>query len=428
MRTLFVRIAAILSLTLVVGLVLLVYVGVTSYTEQLLRRHAQETARAHAVLVRDLRSTRESDWPPLIERVQELMDYRIDVIDPIGGESPPIIEHTGSTFSYDDVQALHAIGDGDPRWIRYARTYDSRLANEDVLLLALLFIALPVVLYLTLRPIAGKITDLSRVARAYADGRLDERSTLPAPRPLEALADNVHGMAQALKRKIEEQRVMTHAISHELKTPLTRMRTASDLALREDSPEAWKRYLDEADEDLSMLEKIMAETLTLSRLTFQNAPLEIGAVSLPGLIQDCLNECAAGDLSVGVDVPPGSTVLANRDAVRRVFANLLVNAVRFARHAIRIRSRLDGDRWVTAVEDDGPGIRPQDRDKVFMPFGRTGKSRSRATGDTGMGLAIASALVDKCDGEIWVDDSPTGGARFHVALPAAASTPSPDTR
>ncbi len=425
MRTLFVRTTAILLLTFAVGLALLIYIGVTSYTEQLLQRHAQETARAHAVLVGDLQGTSEVAWRPVVDRVQDLLDYRIDFVDPADANELPALEHTSSTLRDDTVQALYPIGGGDPRWIRYERTYDSRLANEDVLLLALLFIAVPTVLYLTLRPIARKITDLSRVARAYAAGRLDERSTVPAPRPLEALANNVHGMARALQRKIEEQQVMTHAISHELKTPLTRMRMASDLALREDTAEAWKRYLYEADDDLCMLEKIMGETLTLSRLTFHDAPLELTAISPGEVIDECLSECAAHERRVSVDVPADIAVLANRDAVKRVFANLLVNALRFSKQAVRIAATIHGDRCVTIVEDDGDGIPHEDRAKVFMPFGRSGASRSRATGDTGMGLAIAALLTEKCGGDIRVDDSPLGGARFHVTLPVAAH-PVPD--
>ena len=171
MRTLFGRITAILLLTLVVGLVLLIYIGVTSYTEQLLQRHAQETARVHALLIEDLQITADDDWQPIIDRMQRVMDYRIGVVDAVEGAERAIVEHTSSTFSDDTVRALYPIGGGDPRWLRYERTYDSSLANEDVLLLALLFIALPVVLYLSLRPIVRKITDLNRVARAYAEGR-----------------------------------------------------------------------------------------------------------------------------------------------------------------------------------------------------------------------------------------------------------------
>ncbi|MFT4873383.1 MAG: signal transduction histidine kinase [Congregibacter sp.] len=417
MHSLFVRITAFLLLTLVIGLALLIYVGVSSYTDQLLQRHAKETTRAHAVLVRDLQVTPKTGWPKSIARVESFLDYQIDFVDVGNDMESPIINHTSSTFRGDTVEALHAISEGDSNWIRYAHTYESSYGLDDILLLALLFVATPLVLFFTLRPIARKITDLSQVARAYADGKLDERSLLSAPVPLEELASDLHGMAMALQRKIQEQQVMTHAISHELKTPLTRLRMANDLALRENTPGSARAYLEESDEDLTMLEKIMAETLTLSRLSFQGEPLALTAIALLDVIKEVTDECPTQGRALEVDVPLDSTVLATRDAVKRVFSNLLVNAIRYSKHRIRISTQVQGNQSLTTIEDDGAGINFEDREKVFMPFGRAEKGRSRITGDTGMGLAIAALLVQKCNGRIWVDDSPIGGARFYVSLP-----------
>jgi two-component system sensor histidine kinase RstB len=417
MQSLFARIAAFLLLTLVIGLVLLIYIGVSSYTAQLLQRHAEESAKAHAVLVRDLQTTPQSDFLGPLARIESLMNYKIDVVEVNGDNESPIINHTSSTFQGDTVEALYAMSEGSSSWIRYVRTYESSLALDDVLLLALLFVAIPLVLFFTLLPIARKITDLSQVARAYADGKLDERSILPAPVPLEELASDLHGMAIALQRKIQEQQVMTHAISHELKTPLTRLRMANDLALRENTPGAAREYLEESDEDLDMLEKIMAETLTLSRISFQDEPLTLTAIALPELIKEVADECLTPERVLEIDMPLHSTVFANRDAVKRVFSNLLVNANRYSKHRIRISTLVQGNQSLVSVEDDGEGIASENREKVFMPFGRAGKGRSRTTGDTGMGLAIAALLIQKCNGRIWVDDSPIGGARFCVSLP-----------
>ena len=101
-----------------------------------------------------------------------------------------------------------------------------------------------------------------------------------------------------------------------------------------------------------------------------------------------------------------------------MFVNVLVNALRFAKQRVRVSVEAQNEQWVTTIEDDGPGISAQDRDKIFMPFGRVETSRSRASGSAGMGLAIAALLVEKSNGSIWLDEGNMGGARFHIALAA----------
>lgn len=425
MRILFIRVAAVLLLTLLAGIGLIIYVAISSYLQQLVNQHVDATARVHAILAAELESQAQKEWPRFIKRMETLLDYQIDVLEssPVteSAKVMPLVERTESSLSRDRITAQWPLQDGSGRSIRYAHTYVAELKWEDILLFALLFVALPIMLYLTLRPIARKITDLSHVARAYAQGELDTRSTVPAPKPLEQLAGDMQQMARSLQRKIQEQRVMTHAISHELKTPLTRMRMANDVAQREVDPAAWKQHLCELDDDLTALEKIMAETLALTRLTFQDKPLAIAPFTLREIVVESLQECLPDAIDVQINIPVHASVAANRDATKRVLVNVLSNALRFARHSVSISVAAQADRWVTAVEDDGPGIPFADRDKIFMPFGRVEHSRSRASGGTGMGLAIAALLAEKCGGSIWLDECTTAGARFLIALPAAHS-------
>ncbi len=456
MRILFIRVAAVLFLTLLAGIGLIIYVAIASYLQQLVDQHIEATERVHKVLVAELDSQPQQEWLRVIQRIETLLDYQIDVLEPPqGSESAaamPIIERAVPSLSRDKISAQWPWPGGSGRSVRYTHTYIVDWKWEDILLFALLFIALPVVLYLTLRPIARKITDLSHVARAYAEGNLDAQSSVAAPKPLEQLAGDMQQMASALQRKIQEQRVMTHAISHELKTPLTRMRMANDVALLELDPDAWEQHLFELNDDLTALEKIMAETLTLTRLTFQDKPLTSEPLALHEVVVESLQECVPGAVDVQINIPLDVFVVTNSNAIKRVFVNVLNNALRFARHRVCVSVTAQADQWVTTIEDDGPGIPLEDREKIFMPFGRVESSRSRASGGTGMGLAIVALLIEKCGGSIWLDGSPQrrhpaplsherksrttqfggdaefmcqessmGGARFYIALPAEHS-------
>jgi len=372
MQALFLRITAVLFITFLCGLVVLIYVGVTSYNEQLAVRHGEDAQRAHIALTLELKQHHEAQWQTLIERIEVISAIEIDIVDgPLNSPSPSSdVQHLSTTLQDDTLSVMYSINEQSDRWLKYTRTYPIKWALEDALALLLMFVAVPIAMFFVLRPIAKKINELGRVTQAYAAGDLSQRSLLAAPMPLEQLADDIHNMAGSLSQKIVEQQVMTNAISHELKTPLTRMRMANDLALRENSADASRRHLEEIDEELTVLEQVIGDTSTLAQLTMQDRTFELEPIELRA-------------------VPTNATVLGNRPSLQRIFVNLLINAERYAKQQIEIGLATDQEHHTIIVTDDGPGIPPSEVETVLAPFGRADRGRSRATGGSGMGLAIA---------------------------------------
>ena len=234
---------------------------------------------------------------------------------------------------------------------------------------------------------------------------------------------------QALRTELLEevdrlQRALVGAVSHDLRTPLATIKASASTLRSADAdvtPHDREELLELIDNQSDRLDRLVTNLLDLSRvqagaLELRNQPIAVG-----DLVTDALRGLGRGaeptDITMVID---DDLPLVDVDhlLIGQVLANLLDNAVRHAppHSAISVSARLRDDNLVQlVVEDDGPGVPRAERTNVFRMFNRSGTS-----GGTGVGLSIAKAFVEAHGQEIWVEDSPTGGARFCFTM---ASTP-----
>lgn len=231
------------------------------------------------------------------------------------------------------------------------------------------------------------------------------------------LARTMNEMLERVESAVDRQQRLVADASHELRSPLTRMRT--ELEVDRAHPE----QADPAATRESVLEEVVGLQRTVEDL-LHLARLDRGAPAGPteAVAFDELVAHAAADLraasgrTVEVDLAP-VLVEGRPEALRRLVANLLDNAGRHARQSIGVSLvGVDGTA-VLSVDDDGPGIPPPDRERVFERFTRLDAARAGATGGTGLGLAIVREVAAQHGGSVTIDDAPTGGARFVVTLP-----------
>ena len=212
-------------------------------------------------------------------------------------------------------------------------------------------------------------------------------------------------MQERIRRFMQQRTEMLAGVSHDLRTPLTRLRLALAMLPPREEMQA---DVAEMTSDVDEMDRMIGDYLAFARGegAEQARPTDLATV---------LEDVAAGARRAGaklaLDVPTGLVLPLRTDAVRRAITNLVDNARRHARH-IAVAAKRVGERAVqVTVDDDGPGIAPNQREGVFRPF------ESGAAGGTGLGLTIARDIVRAHGGDIMLEESPLGGLRARIQLP-----------
>jgi len=269
------------------------------------------------------------------------------------------------------------------------------------------------------RGIVRPIERLGAATRDLARGGAADIPAEPEMAAVEirALYADFAAMAAAIERRSRYLRDFAHAVSHEFKTPLAGIRGAIELlqdhhATMSDAER--RRFLRNAATDAERLALLVTRLLELARADMTPAGAESSALA-PAL-RRLADAYAAPGFAIVLDLPPDLPPAAAPAAtIETVIGSLIDNSRRAgARRCTIAAAETAGDRILICVKDDGPGIPPADRVRLFEPFFTT----RRADGGTGLGLSIARSLLDACNGAIQLEEG-DGGARFAISLPRA---------
>jgi two-component system sensor histidine kinase RstB len=296
-----------------------------------------------------------------------------------------------------------------------------------VLIGALSLSLIGMMVYLLVRPLEQRLSDLEAAATRIASGRLDAR--VPTTRSSDSvarLAAAFNAMAEHLQRSLNIQREMVRAVSHELRTPLARLRFGLEMIGDAETAAARRKYMAGMDSDIQDLDKLVDEMLTYARLE-QGAPaLSFQQVDLNELIDQVVTELAPLRASVRVEHGPsrdaqdggGACVEAELRYLHRALQNLVSNAMRHAESRVRVSYQVGPQRCRVDVEDDGPGVPEESWEHIFTPFLRLDDSRTRASGGHGLGLSIVRRITYWHGGRAQISRSASlGGARFTLIWP-----------
>jgi signal transduction histidine kinase len=220
-------------------------------------------------------------------------------------------------------------------------------------------------------------------------------------------------MARRLQAALRSQRDLLHAVSHELRSPLQRIRFALDLLPYAKTPEDLGRRVGELQGDVDELDALVDELLTWSRVENGETSLQRVDVDVASVLDGVADAARRlrPEVEVRLEVLP-LTASLDDSGFRRAVTNLVNNAVRYTDTRVVVSATLAGDRLTVQVDDDGDGVPEADRERIFEPFVRLDAARSRDTGGVGLGLAIVSRLAGDHGGAVHVEPSPLGGARF----------------
>jgi signal transduction histidine kinase len=272
------------------------------------------------------------------------------------------------------------------------------------------------------RRVLRPVGEVSSAAASIAAGELDARLTPPADSDLARMAVSFNTMVDALTERIERDARFAGDVSHELRSPLTTLAAAASVLesrRAELSPQS-KHAVELVVEEVDRFRELVEALLELNRLQAGADPLRLEPVRLGELVLHVARNTATDSLAV--EIAPtldDSFVLVDKRRLERVLANLLANASEHAGGATRVIAERDARHVRIAVEDEGPGVRPEDRALVFERFARGHRAGSRGTSrGSGLGLALVAEHVKLQGGRVWVEDRvPAPGARFVVELP-----------
>jgi two-component system, OmpR family, sensor kinase len=278
----------------------------------------------------------------------------------------------------------------------------------------------------------GPIDQIVRQARRIGEANLAERlPAAPTPDEIGRLVQTLNDMLARLERSFDVQRRFTADASHEMRSPLSRLRAELEVTLRRPRESAeYEDALRSCLDEVVRLSRLTEELLTLARLDAGEGSEQPDAVALAPILDEALRRVApdARRRSVRVALAPSPSLVARAapGATGLAIANLLENAVKFspAGGDVVVRVVAEGDDAVIMVVDHGPGVDDDEVERLFERFHRGTASQSSDAPGVGLGLAISRALVERQGGRIAVTSTPGGGATFSVRLPlAAGSTP-----
>ncbi|WP_267547466.1 sensor histidine kinase BfmS [Acinetobacter pittii] len=293
--------------------------------------------------------------------------------------------------------------------------------SAGITLFSLFLLSLGV--YGLILPLERKIRQVRYALNRMKSGDLSLRVPIEGSDEMANLASSYNNMSDHIQRLIEAQRELMRAASHELRTPVARIRFGTEMLAEEDDYNHRMHQVDMIDKDIEALNTLIDEIMTYAKLEQGTPSLDFDEITLFDVLDQVAVETEALKTQKEIELvapPLYVKVDAERRYLHRVVQNLVGNAVRYCDNKVRITGGIHSDGMAfVCVEDDGTGIPEQDRKRVFEAFARLDDSRTRASGGYGLGLSIVSRIAYWFGGEIKVDESPTlGGARFIMTWPA----------
>jgi signal transduction histidine kinase len=298
----------------------------------------------------------------------------------------------------------------DGSWVNFSSSALGASQHLDWGLTAIMIcfaVAIVVVALLLLRWATRPLRDLALAAERFSLDQIPQPLPENGPVEVRRAARAFNTMRERIRNLVAERMQAMAAVSHDLRTPITRLRLRSEFL----EDEATRSLI---DADLGEMEAMIDSTLDYLRGGASSEPLR--PVDLASVIETIVDEHVDQGHRVSLVGLNSAPVQGRLLSLKRAASNVIGNAVKYGQ-AVTVSITDAGDSFAVIVEDEGPGIAEADRERVFHPFVRLEESRGRQTGGSGLGLTIALAIVRSHDGRIVLDNRPEGGLRVTLQLP-----------
>jgi signal transduction histidine kinase len=324
---------------------------------------------------------------------------------------------TGSVppgIAYDETRPLSpymlAVQLNDGSWLVFSvikRTWGMPLADRWAMWLCFLAVSITIVTAFAARQFSRPIERLAAAVRQFGLNPQAPPITETGPRELQQVIKTFNAMQAQIQKFVAYRTMMLAAISHDLRTPLTRMRLRGEFI---EDPDQQVRLFRDVDEMQNMVDEALAffrDDATAEETT---------SFDLPHVLLTIAHDYADQDVDIGYAGPAHAVYRGRPLNLKRAFSNLIDNAAKYGKNP-EIELSCEETAFVVIIRDRGPGIPPNALDDVFRPYYRVDKSRNRSTGGVGLGLTVAQTIVQGHGGEITLKNRPEGGLEARVVLP-----------
>jgi len=388
--------------------------------------------RAQAVALRALGARLESlppaAWRPALAKLAAQSGVKLELFsaaDITGADTVAALADGRVAYlrrENGEAWALHELADGEVLALESTEP-DNQRGPLEWALTSFFYAAIALVIMVWIWPLRRDLRALERAAARYGDKNWQFDADIKRRSQVHPLAETFRKMAARIDGLIASHKDMSNAVSHEIKTPLSRMQFEIELAQQSSDPREVGRALGNIKADIAELNGLVTSILSYAILERAGVSLHLAAHDLSKLvpaITDYVRADLRTPLLMTAEVSAGAErVTCDAHLFDTVLKNLLYNAARFARHEVRVRFEVDCGRNRLVVDDDGPGIPEQDRHRVFESFVQLEPAGAKKQG-FGLGLAIVRRAIEWHGGEVAAGASPLGGARFTATWPSLA--------
>jgi two-component system OmpR family sensor kinase len=383
-------------------------------------------AIAMAAVAESLRAAPPQAWRQIITRIAARSGVGMELFAPgdIAG-SDTLSKLRRGDIAYmeaanGDSWALRRLDDEHVLAIKSIEPPAPRRGRLEWSLTMLFYAVIALVLMIWIWPLTRDLRALERAAALFGNRNWSFEVPIKPHSQIYPLAQTFRRMAARIDGLIASHKDMSNAVSHEIKTPLSRMKFEIELAQQAGTMDEVRRSLEHIKGDIAQINDLVTATLSYAILERADVALNINAHNFTTLIP-AIAESVARDsrpeLKITTDIQnDAQAVRCDMHLMETTLKNLLYNATRYAKHSIKVSFTCAEGVNCLLVDDDGPGIPAADRQRVFDSFVQLERHAQRKTG-FGLGLAIVKRAIEWHGGQVDVDQSPLGGARFRVTWP-----------
>ncbi|MEI8610628.1 ATP-binding protein [Enterovibrio sp. Hal110] len=266
--------------------------------------------------------------------------------------------------------------------------------------------------------ISRRTRALQRATAEFAKGNLNVRAPTNSGNKVGKMNESFNEMADKISQLITSNRTLTQAVAHDLRTPIFRIQWQAEILHEEADTPALKEKIASIIEDTEEMEQLVDALLYFAKVGRQDAPLNRENICAQPFVTQLVERLPNPQhRQIDVAVDPNISFLADKILLKRAIENVLANAMRYSRSKMAVHCFQHKQTVQIVIEDDGPGVPEQYRERLFEPFFSIDPSRNKANMGHGLGLAIVKLIIEKHDGHAAFEEPSSSGARVVLTFP-----------